>query len=110
TIKNETKKKYALCLIGDKEDTVDSDQIVFAKSIQSSILKILKLSDPTAYQNTLEQFRKEIHDTISLAKELSNRLDEKQEYVRGFFAGGTLCYESIAILEQTIEREIHSNL
>jgi FdrA protein len=110
-IKNNTKKKYALCLIGDKEEgIVDSDQIVFAKSIQSSVLKILKLSDPTAYQNTLEQFRKEMHDTVSLAKDLSNHLSEKQKYIRGFFAGGTLCYESIIILEQMIEQEIHSNL
>jgi succinyl-CoA synthetase alpha subunit len=110
TIKNEAKKKYALCLIGDKEDIVDSDQIVFAKSIQSSILKILKLSDPIAYQNTLEQFRKEMHDTISLAKKLSSNLSERQKYVRGFFAGGTLCYESIAVLEQIVDQEIYSNL
>jgi succinyl-CoA synthetase alpha subunit len=110
TIKNEAKKKYTLCLIGDKEYIADSDQIVFAKSIQSSVLKVLKLSDPTAYQNALEQFRKEIHDTTSLARELSSHLSEKQKYIRGLFAGGTLCYESIVILEQMIKREIYSNL
>jgi succinyl-CoA synthetase alpha subunit len=110
TIKNNAKKKYVLCLIGD-EDFVDSDQIVFAKSIQSSVLKALKLSDPKAYKNTHVRFSKELYDAIILTKELSNRLSGRQRYIRGFFAGGTMCYESTVILEQMMGREkIYSNL
>ena len=42
-IKNNSKKKYVLCLIGDKENIRDTDQILFAKTIQSSTNKTLKL-------------------------------------------------------------------
>jgi FdrA protein len=115
TIKENAKKKYALCLIGDKrgDDLFDSGQIVFAKSIQSSVLKALKLSNPNAYKNTQERFSKELHHAISLTKELSNHLSGRQRYIRGFFAGGTLCYESTAIIQQMIEgrgEKIYSNL
>jgi FdrA protein len=115
TIEKDAKKKYALCLIGEKggDDLFDSGQIVFAKSIQSSILKALKLSDPKAYKNTQERFSKELHDAISLTKELSNRLSGRQRYIRGFFAGGTMCYESTVIIQQMMGRrgeKIYSNL
>jgi FdrA protein len=115
TIKENAKKKYALCLIGDKggDDLFDSGQIVFAKSIQSSVLKALKLSNPNAYKNTQERFSKELHHAISLTKGLTNYLSGRQRYIRGFFAGGTLCYESTAIIEQMIEgrgEKIYSNL
>jgi FdrA protein len=115
TIEKDTKKKYALCLIGEKggDDLFDSGQIVFAKSIQSSVLKALKLSDPKAYKNTQERFSKELHDAISLTKELSNRLSGRQRYIRGFFAGGTMCYESTVIIQQMMGRrgeKIFSNL
>lgn len=112
---NNGKKKYTLCLIGDKggDDLFDSGQITFAKSIQSSILKALKLSDSKAYKNTQERFRVELHHAKSLTKELSNRLSGRQRYIRGFFAGGTLCYESTIIIEQMIGgrgEKIYSNL
>jgi FdrA protein len=115
TIEKDAKKKYVLCLIGEKggDDLFDSGQIVFAKSIQSSILKALKLSDPKAYKNTQERFSKELHDAISLTKELSNRLSGRQRYIRGFFAGGTMCYESTVIIQQMMGRrgeKIYSNL
>ena len=115
TIEKDAKKKYALCLIGEKggDDLFDSGQIVFAKSIQSSVLKALKLSDPKAYKNTQERFSKELHDAISLTKELSNRLSGRQRYIRGFFAGGTMCYESTVIIQQMMGRrgeKIYSNL
>lgn len=115
TIEKDAKKKYALCLIGEKggDDLFDSGQIVFAKSIQSSVLKALKLSDPKAYKNTQERFSKELHDAISLTKELSNRLSGRQRYIRGFFAGGTMCYESTMIIQQMMGRrgeKIYSNL
>lgn len=106
---NDAKKKYALCLIGYKEnDLVDSNQIVFSKSIQSSILNILKLVDRNAYENTKELFTKEMNSAITRTKELSSRLSGRQRYVRGFFAGGTMCYESIVILEQIIGRRLET--
>jgi len=115
TIEKDAKKKYSICLIGEKggDDLFDSGQIVFAKSIQSSVLKALKLSDPKVYKNTQERFSKELHDVIRLTKELSNRLSGRQRYIRGFFAGGTMCYESTVIIQQMIGRrgeKIYSNL
>ena len=53
--------------------------------------------------------KKQVDDSIKLAESLSNDLNSEQKFIRGFFAGGTLCYESKIILEQMIGK-VHSNL
>lgn len=45
---------------------------------------------------------------LSVAAYESAKLTSDQKYVRGFFSGGTLCYESISILEGLIG-DIYSN-
>ena len=108
-INNFSKKNYVLCLIGDNENSVDTAKIKFSKSIQMSVLKILKLLDDNVYKKTKDVVRNQINDSIKLSESLSKDLNEGQKFVRGFFAGGTLCYESKIILEQMIGK-IYSNL
>ena len=108
-INNFSKKNYVICLIGDNENREDSAKIKFSKSIQTSVLKILKYVNDDAYKKTKDVIRKQVDDSIKLAESLSNDLNSEQKFVRGFFAGGTLCYESKIILEQMIGK-VHSNL
>ena len=108
-INNFSKKNYVLCLIGDNENSVDTAKIKFSKSIQISVLKILKSLDDNVYKKTKDVVKNQINDSIKLAESLSKDLNEGQKFVRGFFAGGTLCYESKIILEQMIGK-IYSNL
>ena len=108
-INNFSKKNYVLCLIGDNENRVDTAKIKFSKSIQMSVLKILKSLDDNVYKKTKDVVKNQINDSIKLAESLSKDLNEGQKFVRGFFAGGTLCYESKIILEQMIGK-IYSNL
>ena len=108
-INNFSKKNYVICLIGDNENREDSAKIKFSKSIQTSVLKILKYVNDDAYKKTKDVIRKQVDDSIKLAELLSNDLNSEQKFVRGFFAGGTLCYESKIILEQMIGK-VHSNL
>ena len=108
-INNFSKKNYVLCLIGDNENSVDTAKIKFSKSIQMSVLKILKLLDDNVYKKTKDVVRNQINDSIKLSESLSKDLNEGQKFIRGFFAGGTLCYESKIILEQMIGK-IYSNL
>ena len=108
-INNFSKKNYVLCLIGDNENRVDTAKIKFSKSIQISVLKILKSLDDNVYKKTKDVVKNQINDSIKLAESLSKDLNEGQKFVRGFFAGGTLCYESKIILEQMIGK-IYSNL
>jgi FdrA protein len=74
-----------------------------------SVLKILKLLDDNVYKKTKDVVRNQINDSIKLSESLSKDLNEGQKFIRGFFAGGTLCYESKIILEQMIGK-IYSNL
>jgi len=104
-----SKKNYVLCLVGDNENREDSAKIKFSKSIQTSVLKILKSLDDDVYKKTMDVVKKQVDGSIKLAELLSKDLNEEQKFVRGFFAGGTLCYESKIILEQMIGK-VHSNL
>lgn len=108
-INNFSKKNYVLCLVGDNENREDTDKIKFSKSIQTSVLKILKYLNDDAYKKIKGIIGNQVNDSIKLAESLSNGLNEEQKFVRGFFAGGTLCYESKIILEQMIGK-VYSNL
>jgi len=108
-INNFSKKNYVICLIGDNENREDSTKIKFSKSIQTSVLKILKYVNDGAYKKIKDVVKKQVDDSIKLAESLSNDLNSEQKFIRGFFAGGTLCYESKIILEQMIGK-VHSNL
>ena len=99
-INNFSKKNYVLCLVGDNKNREDSDKIKFSKSIQISVLKILKYLNDDAYKKITAIVENQVNESIKLAESLSNDLNEEQKFVRGFFAGGTLCYESKIILEQ----------
>ncbi len=108
-IKSLSKKNYILCLIGDKEQLHDTPQIQFARSIQSAVLKTLKTSDKVKYKTALQKCKSDAKSAISFARSLSSSLPSRQRYIRGLFAGGTLCYEASAILEDIVGK-IHSNL
>jgi len=104
-----SKKNYVLCLVGDNENREDSARIKFSKSIQTSVLKILKSLDDNIYKKIMNVIRIQVNESINLAESLSKDLNGEQKFVRGFFAGGTLCYESKIILEQMIGK-VYSNL
>ena len=108
-INNFSKKYYVLCLIGDKENCEDSTKIKFSKSIQTSVLKILQSLNGDIYKKTKDVVKNQVDDSIKLAESLSKDLNEEQKFVRGFFAGGTLCYESKILLEQIVGK-VYSNL
>ena len=109
TIRALSKKNYVLCLIGNKEQTFDTPQIQFAKSVQSAVLKTLKKMDSQRHKSAIQKFKSDSHSTLTFIKALSASLPSRQRYIRGLFAGGTLCYESLAILEDIVGR-VHSNL
>ena len=108
-INNFSKKNYVLCLVGDNENREDSARIKFSKSIQTSVLKILKSLDDNSYKKIMDIIRNQVNESINLAESLSMDLNKEQKFIRGFFAGGTLCYESKIILEQMIGK-VYSNL
>jgi succinyl-CoA synthetase alpha subunit len=98
-ILKKSRKNYVMCFIGDKEKRADTERIKFAKSIQTAVLNTLMSQESSLYRKSLKRFTKEAHDTMTFATALSNSLPSKQRYVRGLFAGGTLCYEAKVILE-----------
>jgi FdrA protein len=109
-IKSKSTKDYVLCLIGDNEKLHDTKQIKFAKSIQSAVVKTLKTLDQENYKNNLRKFKKDAQVSIEFPRKLWRSIGPKQKYVRGLFAGGTLCYESKVILEDILGRLFKSLL
>lgn len=102
-------KKYVFCFIGDSERLEDTKEVRYARSIQSSVLRILELVDKPRFEASRRRFEREAKASIGFANNLSETLITRQNYVRGLFAGGTLCYESKAILEEILG-PVFSNL
>jgi FdrA protein len=101
-IESKSKKPYVLCLIGDKEKQNDTSDTKFAKSIQVAVLKSLKIVDPKAHKKAASQLKKGLGESVKFAQGLLHTLPPRQKYIRGFFAGGTLCYEAKSILEEML--------
>ena len=70
---------------------------------------LLETLDDDAYKKIKDIIENQVNESIKLAESISNDLNGEQKFVRGFFAGGTLCYESKIILEQMIGK-VYSNL
>ena len=63
-INNFSKKNYVLCLVGDNENREDSDKIKFSKSIQISVLKIVKSINDDAYKKIKDIVRNQVNESI----------------------------------------------
>lgn len=108
-ISKRSRKDYILCLIGDNDKFPDNTKIKFAKSIQAAVLKTLKTVDRHKFEASQRKLERETIESLTFAKRLSQTLSTNQKYIRGLFTGGTLCYESKAILEEMLG-PIFSNL
>ena len=46
---------------------------------------------------------------LPLIEEIKSKLNDEQKYIRGLFAGGTLCGEAVAITEEMYDN-VYSNV
>lgn len=80
------------CLIGGKPDELNTEGIIFTRTLEEAAFAALgKPVPPLAIPAGLAQRLK--------------RMDPSRQYMRGLFSGGTLCYEALVILDDKMDIE-----
>ena len=80
------------CLIGGKPDELTTEGIIFTRTLEEAAFAALGKPVPELV------FPKALDDRIA-------KLDSQRKYMRGLFSGGTLCYESLVILDDKFDIE-----
>ena len=80
------------CLIGGKPDELNTEGIIFTRTLEGAAFAALGKPVPELV------FPKALDDRIA-------KLDSQRKYMRGLFSGGTLCYESLVILDDKFDIE-----
>lgn len=80
------------CLIGGKPDELNTEGIIFTSTLEEAAFAALGKPVPELV------FPKALDDRIA-------KLDSQRKYMRGLFSGGTLCYESLVILDDKFDIE-----
>ena len=80
------------CLIGGKPDELNTEGIIFTRPLEEAAFAALGKPVPELV------FPKALDDRIA-------KLDSQRKYMRGLFSGGTLCYESLVILDDKFDIE-----
>ena len=80
------------CLIGGKPDELNTEGIIFNRTLEEAAFAALGKPVPELV------FPKALDDRIA-------KLDSQRKYMRGLFSGGTLCYESLVILDDKFDIE-----
>ncbi len=80
------------CLIGGKPDELNTEGIIFTRTLEEAAFAALGKPVPELV------FPKALDDRIA-------KLDSQRKYMRGLFSGGTLCYESLVILDDKFDIE-----
>jgi len=89
------KKPVVVCFLGGNQDSVKGTQIEFAENLQEAARKMVKLSGKLKNEELINT------NLESLAANL-NAKQFKDKFVRGFYSGGTLAYETMLILSKQI--------
>lgn len=98
-------KPVIMCFLGAEVSSKENNNIFFTKFLEDAALKAIELV--TNKKPNLVNF-----DLNKLAKAESIKLNKNQKYIRGLYAGGTLCAEAIIYLSNefnTIYSNIHFN-
>ena len=80
------------CLIGGKPDELNTEGIIFTRTLEEAAFAALGKPVPELV------FPKALDDRIA-------KLDSQRKYMRGLFSGGTLCYEALVILDDKFDIE-----
>ena len=80
------------CLIGGKPDELNTEGIIFTRTLEEAAFAALGKPFPELV------FPKALDERIA-------KLDSQRKYMRGLFSGGTLCYESLVILDDKFDIE-----
>lgn len=101
------KKPVVACILGGDPQMVKRSGAFFAETIEDAALYAVGLSKGESFENVfftaLDQQIKQI------VIDESDKFSENQKYIRGLYSGGTICYEAMLVLRETIG-DVYSNV
>lgn len=84
--------RVVTCLIGGKPDELNISGVTFTSTLEDAAFAALDIPVPEL------QIPEELNDRLK-------KLSPERKYMRGLFSGGTLCYESLIILDSQFDIE-----
>ncbi len=106
-----TKKKYVTCFMGGKVFEVPNqlkERLVQTRTLHAAALESVRLLDEKLFKEAEKKISIPAEELLRKSEKLYSQFEEKQKYIRGLFTGGTLTYESLIILKETLG-DIYSN-
>jgi succinyl-CoA synthetase alpha subunit len=105
----QSKKPTVVCFMGgDMAQVAEVETAIPARTLQEGGLLAAKAAGadigdiPTMIEEENKQLNKD-------AIELKAQLSSGQQYLRGLFSGGTLCYEAQVIWQEVLDKPVYSN-
>jgi succinyl-CoA synthetase alpha subunit len=100
-------KPVVACFLGGDESVVSEAGVIPAATLEQAAISAVALSEgkmPDAFSSFCDS-----PAILSLAEAETSKLNSRQKYIRGLYSGGSLCFESLLQLEQTVG-SIYSNI
>lgn len=105
-IVNETRKKYAIAFIGGVKLEIPKEhqqRIIQTNTLHSATLAIAKHMGEETFRRASKEISVPSQELVGLIKKESEKLAEKQSYIRALYTGGTLAFESQIILREIFD-------
>lgn len=105
-VKN-TDKPVVTCFLGGDTSLIKEYGVIPAETLEDAATAAVMLSKGKTPENTFftisnDEVRKIVENEV-------NKLEDSQTYVRGLYSGGTICYEGMLIMKETIG-DVYSNV
>ncbi|MBP1703664.1 MAG: bacterial FdrA family protein [Chloroflexi bacterium] len=102
-------KPAVVCFLGGNPAIVQAvPNAVPARTLQEAALITARLAGASLME-TADLLKQEDQQLKAQASSLSSRLAPEQQFLRGLFSGGTLCYETQLIWQELLAEAVYSN-
>lgn len=100
-------KPVVACFLGGNTDIVKEAGAVTSPTIEEAAINAVTL----ASHNSINEFKSfnDLNNIKTISDEEIMKFNKEQKYIRGLYSGGSLCYETLLLLEKSIN-PIYSNI
>lgn len=101
-IASQTRKRYITCFLGSaryRAPAGAAHRLKQTQSLHAAALEAARMTGPDVYQRAIATLTPPLSALIQLAGEQAAKLTSEQQYLRGYYTGGTLAYEALVLLK-----------
>ena len=100
------RKPVIVCFLGMATSVIEAAGLISAVTLEDAAKKAVVLAKGVTSEKVI--FTPPEQDILSVVGREYEKLASEQQYIRGLFSGGTLCYESILMLKELVG-DVYSN-